>query len=123
MKKLFLFFALLLAGMANAQTPVVIHGIGSQQFFISDPVNGYYQILSPEIWLNLDGSETFLTPTYTSVPVPIGENGPLPTGRITCAAGKALTQSNGKAECGPTRVDSHPSFGGYFGLTMPMISE
>lgn len=111
MKKILFLFALLLAGMANAQTPVIIHGSGSQAFYISDPTTGYYQILSPEIWLNPDGSETFAAPTYTAVPAPIGENGPLPTGRISCAAGKHLTQMSGNAECGPTQGNVNPATG------------
>ena len=57
MKKILFLFTLLLAGIANAQTPVIIHGTGSLLFFAVNPSGDYFEISSPEIWLNSDGSD------------------------------------------------------------------
>ena len=110
MKKILFLFTLLLAGIANAQTPVIIHGTGSLLFFDVNPSGDYFEISSPEIWLNSDGSQTFKTPVFNPVLPPMDEEGvPMPNEWITCAAGQHFAQSPGAhAVCGPTKVDLLP---------------
>jgi len=83
--------------------PVIIHGEGSIQFFVCAP-EGFYEIQSYEIWLNSDGSETFESPVYNSLPgLNDHDNNPYPVGRMTCGQARNYAHNGGgSAECGPT---------------------